>query len=74
MGFSQRLPAPRRLAERVADLDAVLAALDVDGPVVVAGHDWGGAVGLGWAVRHRTGSSGSCSPTPGSTGTPPSRR
>jgi len=31
----------------------VLAALDVTGPVVVAGHDWGGAVALGWAVRHR---------------------
>src|SRR5215212_5536875 len=50
MGFSDRLPAPRTLAERVGDLDAVLAALDVTGPVVVAGHDWGGAVGLGWAV------------------------
>jgi olefin beta-lactone synthetase len=53
MGFSERLGTPRRLADRVADLDAVLAALDVDGPVVVAGHDWGGAIGLGWAVRHQ---------------------
>jgi olefin beta-lactone synthetase len=53
MGFSERLPAPRSLAERVADLDAVLDALDVTGPVVTAGHDWGGAVSLGWAVRHR---------------------
>jgi acyl-coenzyme A synthetase/AMP-(fatty) acid ligase/pimeloyl-ACP methyl ester carboxylesterase len=52
MGYSERLPAARTLAERVADLDAVLAALDVAGPVVVAGHDWGGAVALGWAVAH----------------------
>jgi acyl-coenzyme A synthetase/AMP-(fatty) acid ligase/pimeloyl-ACP methyl ester carboxylesterase len=53
MGYSERLPAPRTLADRVADLDAVLDALDVTGPVVTAGHDWGGAVSLGWAVRHR---------------------
>ncbi|MBL8926934.1 MAG: alpha/beta fold hydrolase [Pseudonocardia sp.] len=52
MGFSQRCP-PRTLADRVDDLDAVLTALDVTGPVVTAGHDWGGAVSLGWAVRHR---------------------
>ncbi|HEX5811073.1 MAG TPA: alpha/beta fold hydrolase [Pseudonocardia sp.] len=52
MGFSQRGPA-RTLADRVDDLDAVLEALDVTGPVVTAGHDWGGAVSLGWAVRHR---------------------
>ena len=26
-------------------------ALDVDGPVVTVGHDWGGVVSLGWALR-----------------------
>ena len=52
MGFSDRPPGVRTLARRVADLDAVLTALDVTGPVVVAGHDWGGIVGLGWAVAH----------------------
>ena len=41
------------LQERIDDLDAVLDTLDVGGPVVVAGHDWGGVVSLGWAVRHR---------------------
>ena len=45
MGFSQR-GVPRTLAQRVDDLDAVLDALGVDGPVVTAGHDWGGAVSL----------------------------
>lgn len=52
MGFSDRPPGVRTLGQRVADLDAVLTALDVTGPVVVAGHDWGGIVGLGWAVAH----------------------
>ncbi|HEX8520203.1 MAG TPA: alpha/beta fold hydrolase, partial [Pseudonocardia sp.] len=54
MGFSDRPPGVRTLARRVADLDAVLAALDVTGPVVVAGHDWGGIIGLGWAVAHHS--------------------
>ena len=53
MGFSERTPAPRTLAERITDLDAVLDALAIYGPVVVAGHDWGGTVALGWAVSHR---------------------
>ena len=52
MGFSERCSAAD-VAERIDDLDAVLDALDVTGPVVTAGHDWGGAVSLGWAVRHR---------------------
>ncbi len=55
MGFSERLePAagPRRYVERVADLDDLLRAAEVDGPVVLVGHDWGGAVVMGWAVAH----------------------
>ena len=42
-----------RWRERVDDLDAVLDALDVHGPVVVGGHDWGGPISLGWALPHR---------------------
>ncbi len=53
MGFSQRLDAPRRLEQRVEDLSALTNALDVSGPVVTVGHDWGGAISLGWAVAHR---------------------
>lgn len=53
MGFSDRLPAPRSYAERVRDLDDVVAALGLDGPLVMVGHDWGGAVVQGWAVAHR---------------------
>ncbi len=53
MGYSERLDAPRSLAERVADLGDLTAALDVTGPVVVVAHDWGGPVSLGWALEHR---------------------
>ncbi|MGY1712019.1 alpha/beta fold hydrolase [Geodermatophilus sp. SYSU D00758] len=53
MGWSQRLDRPRTLAERVADLGDLTAALGVTGPVVTVGHDWGGIVSLGWALAHR---------------------
>ncbi len=54
MGYSERLPVPRRLAQRVADLGGLADALDIDGPVVVVAHDWGGPVSLGWALEHRS--------------------
>lgn len=53
MGYSERLDAPRTLAERVRDLGDLTAALGVTGPVVTVGHDWGGAISLGWALDHR---------------------
>lgn len=49
MGYSERTDQ-RRYAHRVADLDDVISSLDIDGPVVIVGHDWGGAISLGWAV------------------------
>lgn len=52
MGFSDRT-GPRCFARRVDDLGDVVAALDLDEPVVVAAHDWGGPISLGWAVAHR---------------------
>ncbi|WP_019179674.1 alpha/beta fold hydrolase [Microbacterium yannicii] len=52
MGFSERTGTHRPLAQRVADLGAFTDALNVDGPVVTLGHDWGGVVSLGWAVDH----------------------
>lgn len=55
MGWSDRITPSgevRRFTTRVGDLDAVLAALDIDGPVILVGHDWGGAVAAGWAVDH----------------------
>ncbi len=62
MGWSERTGALRRLAHRVDDLwrltDALSAASVDDaptlaGPMVVAAHDWGGPVSLGWALRRR---------------------
>ncbi|MEW1951113.1 alpha/beta fold hydrolase [Pseudarthrobacter sp902506025] len=52
MGFSERTGTFRRLADRINDLGDVTAALDLAGPVVSVGHDWGGVISLGWALAH----------------------
>ena len=51
MGLSERTGL-RRYAQRVDDLGRILDAFGVDGPVVLAAHDWGGPIALGWAVEH----------------------
>ncbi|WP_420453526.1 alpha/beta fold hydrolase [Ilumatobacter sp.] len=53
MGFSERV-APRRYVERVRDLGDLLDTVDLDpsSPLVIAAHDWGGAIAMGWAVDH----------------------
>ena len=53
MGYSDRLPAPRTLAERIVDLSRLTSELRISGRVVVAAHDWGGPISLGWALAHR---------------------
>jgi pimeloyl-ACP methyl ester carboxylesterase len=40
------------LQSRVDDLEALLDALGITGPVTLAVHDWGGMVGFGWALSH----------------------
>lgn len=52
MGYSERTGRLHRLADRVAELSALTGALQLTGPVVTVGHDWGGTVSLGWAVDH----------------------
>ena len=53
MGFSERTGVERDLhAAAVADLADLTDALELDGPVVTLGHDWGGVVSMGWAVDH----------------------
>ncbi|WP_233198202.1 alpha/beta fold hydrolase [Cryobacterium sp. Y50] len=52
MGFSERTGGFRPLARRVQDLGDLTDALDLAGPVITLGHDWGGVVSLGWAVDH----------------------
>ncbi|MEM9517794.1 MAG: alpha/beta fold hydrolase [Actinomycetota bacterium] len=51
MGFSDRTGVRRRLADRIDDLVALTATLDLTGDVVVVAHDWGGPVSLGWLQR-----------------------
>jgi acyl-coenzyme A synthetase/AMP-(fatty) acid ligase/pimeloyl-ACP methyl ester carboxylesterase len=53
MGWSDRVSAPRRLAQRIDDLDALTTALAIDGAVVTVAHDWGGPISVGWALRRR---------------------
>ena len=51
MGYPSARPAgvPLRRDRR---LDAVTAELGLAGRVVLAAHDWGGPISLGWALRH----------------------
>lgn len=52
MGYSERTET-RRYTDRVADLGDLIEALDLgDDPIVLAAHDWGGAIAMGWAVDH----------------------
>jgi len=43
---------PYTLARRVADLDQLLNHLDVKSDITLVVHDWGGMIGLAWAVQH----------------------
>jgi pimeloyl-ACP methyl ester carboxylesterase len=40
------------LRSRVEDLTTLLDRLGITGPVTLAVHDWGGMIGLGWALAH----------------------
>ena len=51
MGYSDRVP-PRPYRDRVADVADLLDALGVTGQVWVVAQDWGGAIGMGFAVDH----------------------
>lgn len=55
MGRSDIPPRSRysyALAQRVDDFTRFIAALDLDEPVTLVVHDWGGMIGLAWAVEH----------------------
>jgi len=52
MGLSDKpQDYPYTLATRIADIEALVASLKLRRVHLVA-HDWGGAVGFGWAVKH----------------------
>ncbi|MEO6138797.1 MAG: alpha/beta fold hydrolase, partial [Luteimonas sp.] len=40
------------LQSRVDDLATLLDALGIRGPVTLVVHDWGGMIGIGWALSH----------------------
>ena len=52
MGYSER-GGRRRYVDRIRDLDDLIVALGLSGgqPLVLAAHDWGGAVAMGWAAQ-----------------------
>ncbi|MDF2978225.1 MAG: dhaA 1 [Actinomycetospora sp.] len=43
---------PHTLARRVSDLTAFVDSLDLHEPLSLVVHDWGGPIGLSWAVDH----------------------
>lgn len=51
-GRSQRPPSGYSLNDSVADLEALLDVLRIDGPVHLIGNSYGGAVALAFAVAH----------------------
>ena len=55
MGLSDR-PGDERyqytLKSRVDDLDTLMERIAPTGPVTLIVHDWGGMIGMSWAVRH----------------------
>lgn len=40
------------LPQRIDDLEAFVASLNLSEPIILVVHDWGGMIGFGWAVRH----------------------
>ena len=55
MGLSDRPGEDRyryTLKSRIDDLDALVKRIAPSGPVTLVLHDWGGMIGMGWAVRH----------------------
>jgi len=43
---------PYTLARRIDDLCALIDHAIPEGPIDLVLHDWGGMIGMGWAVRH----------------------
>lgn len=51
-GHSDRPQTGYSVRDGVADLDAILTALDIQKPVHLVGNSYGGAIALGMALRH----------------------
>mgnify|MGYP002630544219 CR=1 FL=1 len=56
-GLSEKPPLeryPYTLERRIADLTAFIDRLELDQPVTLVLHDWGGMIGMSWAVANPT--------------------
>ncbi|MER7003947.1 alpha/beta hydrolase [Dactylosporangium sp. NPDC000555] len=51
-GHTERPPEGYTLDDFVDDLEALLAALDITGPVLLLGNSFGGTIAFGYAARH----------------------
>lgn len=51
MGFSEKVPT-RTYRDRVADINDLVTALSITAPIWIIAQDWGGAIGMGYAVAH----------------------
>ncbi len=51
MGLSERV-STRTYRDRVADINDVVTALNITAPIWIVAQDWGGAIGMGYAVAH----------------------
>jgi acyl-CoA synthetase (AMP-forming)/AMP-acid ligase II/pimeloyl-ACP methyl ester carboxylesterase len=51
MGFSEQVPT-RVYRDRVADINDLVNSLDITAPIWIVAQDWGGAIGMGYAVAH----------------------
>ena len=57
MGLSSKpddVDYPYTLGQRIADLDNLIEQLCPQGPLTLILHDWGGMIGMGYGVRHRS--------------------
>jgi haloalkane dehalogenase len=41
-----------RLASRIEDIESLMGHLQLEQPLTLVVHDWGGMIGMAWAVRH----------------------
>ena len=51
MGFSEQVPT-RTYRNRVADINDLVNSLNITAPIWIVAQDWGGAIGMGYAVAH----------------------
>ena len=51
MGFSEQVPT-RTYRDRVSDINDLVNSLNLTAPIWIVAQDWGGAIGMGYAVAH----------------------